>query len=443
MAEVIFDLETANGALATLKRVYEKREPMLQLPEELYYLKKIKKARKKIGEGLFDNIQNAQNQSFGIRNTGSGIDNEDLPDNAAPTFDPANWDMARSYLVLTLTGKAASRALTEAQEQSFLRNIAFLRADIENAYMKDCEFRLLNTPDQANGWTGLRGVLDNSAYVNGDTVTFTMDFTTNTTTRRYKLFQGLVENKILDVVSKTNANVVARIKIASIDVANGTFVGSLDADLAGTANEWYLFNQGDFSGGAGRDLNGLGGIIDDGTYTSTLGGVATSGQWQGIVLDNGGSLRDFAPAFMTEASLRTIKANGGKKTDSWMSFGMKQELIEYITRIINVQAQAGNRLPVKVNPQGDVEYWGPNAMINASAYMPAHEIFCTQPDGIIVEEQEALGPLVIGGDAKNPVFWQKLPRKDTWEATLVHELMQRTRRRNVHVKIGDLNQPTF
>ena len=194
MSEVIFDLAQANGALATLKRVYEKKEPMLQLPEETYYLKKIKKTRKRIGAGFYDNIQTSQNRSFGIRNTGSGIDNEDLPDNSAPTFSNANWDMARSYLILSLTGKASSRALSGDEQQGFLRNIAFLRADIENAYWKDCEFRCLNTPDATNNWNGLRGVLDSSGYTAGSAVTFTLDVTTNATARRYKLFQGIVEN---------------------------------------------------------------------------------------------------------------------------------------------------------------------------------------------------------------------------------------------------------
>lgn len=435
----IFDITTANGALATLKRVYQEGEPMSQLPSETYYLKSRKRTRRVFGAGLYDTIQTSRDMSFGIRNS-AGSDNEDLPETSAPTFQNPNWDTARGYLRLVMTGKAADRALSGDSKQGFLRNINWRVQDITTSWMRDLEFRCLNTSTATGNKKGCRGVLNNSAYTAGSAVTFTLDVTANATARRYKLFQGIAEGQIIDVYSKTSWTKAARIVVASVDPIAGTFVGTLDNDLAATSDEWYLFNQGDFD----KDINGSGDIIDDGTYTSTLGGVSTAGLWEGYVLGNSGTLRDFTPAMMDEASLISIKRTGGQKTQSWMSFGMKAALMGYVQRIIQVQAPAGNKMPYKVNPAGEIEEWGPNSTIHASAFMAAHEIhIIPQEEGIYIEEQVPFGPLTLGKNGNKDVFWQRLPAKDTWEAILVHELQQRCRRRNHMVKILDLNQSTF
>lgn len=435
----IFDITTANGALATLKRVYQEGEPMSQLPSETYYLKARKRKRQDFGAGLYDTIQTSRDMSFGVRNT-AGTDNEDLPETSAPTFDNPNWDTARGYLRLVMTGKAADRALSGNAKQGFLRNINWRVQDITTSWMRDLEFRCLNTSTATGNKKGCRGVLSNAGYTAAASVTFTLDITANATARRYKLFQGIEPGHLLDVYSKTTWTKVARIKVATTDPVAGTFVGSLDNDLAATLDEFYLFNQGDFD----KDINGSGDIIDDGTYTASLGGVTTAGLWEGYVLGNSGTLRDFNPGMLDEASLIGIKRTGGQKTQSWMSFGMKAALMGYIQRIIAVQAPAGNKMPYKVNPAGEVEEWGPNSSINTSAFMPAHEIhIIPNEDGIEIEEQVPFGPLVLGKNGKKDVFWQRLPAKDTWEAILVHELQQRTRRRNPMVKLLDLNQSTF
>lgn len=434
----IIDISTANGVLAALKRTYQEGEPMSQFPEETYYTRAMKPKRRSIGAGLYDDIQTKQNQSYGLRNNGSN-DNQDMPESLAAVFQAANWDMARGYLRLVLTGKAANRALSGGEKASFIRNLAFLQSDIENAWAKHLEFSLLNTPSATGSYSGVCGVLNNAGYVAADAVTFTLDITTNATCRRYKLFQGIQDGQKLDVFRVSTGAVVASIIVDTVSLSAGTFTGSLSADIAATSNEFYLVNQGDFN----QDVNGLGAILDDGTYTSTLGGVTTGGQWVGTELDGSGTLRDFAPDFMDRASLTAIKANGGKPTQAWMSFGMKQQLMAYIQRVVQINAPSGGKSPIKVNPAGDVDSWGPNASIHTSAYMPAHEIFIIQPEGILIEEQEPLHPVMVSGSSERPNFWQKLPGKDTWEATLVHEVQQRTRRRNVHVKISDLNQPTF
>lgn len=437
----IFDITTANGALATLKRVYQEGEPMSQLPDETYYLKSRKRTRRGFGAGLYDTIQKSRDMSFGVRNT-AGTDNEDLPETSAPTFDNPNWNTARAYLRLVMTGKAADRALSGDEKQGFLRNINWRVQDITTSWMKDLEFRCLNSSTASGNKSGCRGVLNDSTYTAGSSVTFTLDVTTNATCRRYKLFQGIEPGVLLDVYENTGWTKVARIAVASTDPVAGTFVGSLDNTLAGTADEYYLFNQGDFN----RDINGTGDIVDDGTYTTSLGGVTTDGLWEGYVLGNSGTLRDFTPAMMDEASLISIKRTGGQKTQSWMSFGMKAALMGYVQRIIQVQAPAGNKMPYKVNPAGEIEEWGPNSTIHASAFMAPHEIHIIPNDtqtGIQIEEQVPFGPLVLGKNGNKDVFWQRLPAKDTWEAILVHELQQKVRRRNNLVKMLDLNQSNF
>lgn len=434
MAEGIFDYVQANGALNTMKRVYQAGEPMGQFPEETYYLKEQKKTRKGFGVGLYDEIQTKQNMSFGQRNNGS-TDNEDLPNNAQPEFESVNWNTSRGYMKLTVTGKVANRLGTG---DSFLKGISWMRADIENAWKKDLEFRCLNTPSATGNYLGLRGVLDNTGYTAGSTVTFTLDVATNATFRRYKLFQGIQDNMELDVYNGTS-KVATITGVRSIDVAASTFVGDLSVDIPATASTFYLYNQGSFN----QDLNGLGGIIDDGTYTTSLGGLTTSPPWESYSLGNSGTLRDFAPAQMDELSLRGIKANGGKAVHSWMSFGMKQQLMAYAQRVVAINTTAGSKSPFKVNPSGDIEQWGPNATMKTSAFMPAHEIFLIQKDGIIIEEQQPLMPVTVGVNGSSENFWQRLPGKDTWEAVLVHDVQQRTRRRNVHFRYVDLNQPSF
>lgn len=427
------DISAAN---AVLKRVYGNKKAVVQFESAAPYVKGRKKTPRKFGAGLYEGIQYSDIESIGIRNSGPGIDNEDMPTPSTPVWDQPTFDSVRTYARITISGKAQSRGFAGDQLQSFMGDIADLNASVARAYWRDCEFRAFNTSTASGSKSGCRGVLDNAAYSVGLN-TFALDVTTSPTHRRYRAFQGIRQGMLLDVYDKATWQKVAQIAVAGVDEVGGTFTGNLDTDLAGSADTYYLFREKDFN----RDIIGLGDIIDDGTYTTTYGSLPTTGLWKGIVLQNGGTLRNFSAPLMNEAQLRLEKRNDGdEQMEGWMSYGMKQELLGFYQRTIISTKPMGDS-PFKVNVGGNVDQWGPNFDIRTSPRMASHEIFLVLPKSIDFLEQEPFGPVSLG-QGKNGAdrFFQRVIGKDNWEALLVHDFQQRTLERNKFVKITDLNQ---
>jgi hypothetical protein len=418
-----------------LKTVFDDKDIVAQMQDEANYAKTRKKVSTKFGLAFNSATQTQRNQSIGIRNSGSN-DNQDLPDVSNPSYSQPVFQPVVNYLRLYMSGKAQRRALSGSDKASFGGNVAMLTMDITKAYWRDLDFRsfLVSTP--SGNKTGCRGVLNNSAYATGSAVTFTIDATTGAFHRRFSILQGIQPGMRLEVYSKTTWTKAADIVVTTTDVAAGTFVGTLSADLAATADEWYLFRQGDFN----QDIAGLGDIVDDGTYTSSYATLTTSGLWEGHVLSNSGTLRDFSPSLMDRARLLARKENGDKKLEAWMTYGMYEQVLNYVQRSIVMNKGMGNA-PVQANVAGDVEAWGPNVSIKTCAQAPTNEIYIIEPAAIDFLEETPLKPLSLG--EREGQFWSRVPGKDNWEAVLVHEFQQRTLRRNLHVKIVDLNQAAY
>ncbi len=158
---------------------------------------------------------------------------------------------------------------------------------------------------------------------------------------------------------------------------------------------------------------------------------------------NGGTLRDFSPTFMNQATLLARKENGDKPIEAWMSYGLYEQLLGYIQRVQQVIKDQGNA-PFKANIGGDIEMWGKNITMKQCAKAPAYEMQLIQNDKIDYYEQVPLGPLTFGTDGKgNAELFERIPGKDNWEAVYVRESQQRSLRRNLNVKIEDLNQAAF
>lgn len=432
VASTGFDISVANGILKT---VFDKKDIVAQMQDESTYAKTRKKVSTKFGLALNSAIQNQRNQSIGIRNSGSN-DNQDLPNVSNPSYAQPTFQPVTNYLRLYLSGKAQRRALSGSDAASFGGNVAMLTMDITKAYWRDNDFRGFNVSTPSGNKTGCRGVLNNSAYVTGTAVTFTIDASTGAFHRRFALLQGLQPGMNIDVYSKTTWTRAAQITVTTTDPAAGTFVGTLSDDLAATADEWYLFRNGDFN----QDIAGLGDIIDNGTYTTSYAGETTGGLWQGHVLANGGTLRDFTPAVMDRARLLSRKENGDKKLEAWMTYGMYEALLGYVQRTISLQKGMGNA-PVQANVAGDVDQWAKNVDIISCALAPAYEIAIIEPGAIDFLEETPLKPVSIGD--KEGQFFQRIAGKDNWEAVMVHEFQQRTLRRNLHTRIVDMNQPLY
>ena len=429
-----------NSASSVLKRIFGSKKAVLQFESAAPYVKSRKKVSQKFGAGLYDAIQHSDIQALGIRNSGAGIDNEDMPDPSSPDWDQPTFDAVRRYGRITLSGKAQSRAFSGDEEQSFMGNVADLTASITRAFYKDEEFSCFNTSTATGAKSGCRGVLDNTAYAAGAGVTFNLDIATNATTRRYQNLQGIVRGMNLDVYSSATWQKVASIYVTGINEVAQTFTGNLSDDLAGTATTWYLFRKGDFN----REISGLGDIIDDGTYTTTYGGLTTATDWTGIVLANGGTLRDFSAALMNEAYLRLEKRNeGDEKMEGWMTYGMQKEVLAFYQRTLISTKQMGDA-PFKVNLGGKATEWGPNFELKESPRMPSNCIYLVLPSAIDFLEQQPMGPVSLGmGKNGADRFFIRVPGKDNWEALLCHEFQHRTLTRNKMVKIDDMNQTGF
>ena len=428
-----------NAANAVLKRVFGSKKAVLQFEAAAPYVKSRKKVAQKFGAGLYDAIQHSDIQSIGIRNSGAGIDNEDMPDPSSPEWDQPNFDAVRRYGRITLSGKAQSRAFSGDALQSFQGDVADLTASLSRSFYKDEEFACFNTSTATGAKTGCRGVLDSTAYTTGAN-TFTLDVATGPTQRRYRALQGIARGMKLDVYQKSNWAKVATIIVTGINETNSTFTGTLSDDLAGTSDSWYLFRAGDFN----KEISGLGDIIDDGTYTTTYGGLTTGADWVGIVLANSGNLRDFSAPLMNEAQLRLEKRNeGDEKMEGWMSYGMQQEVLAFYQRTISSQKTMGEG-PFKINLGGKAEEWGPNFELKESPRMPSHCIYLVLPSAVDFLEQQPFGPVSLGmGKNGADRFFVRIPGKDNWEALMVHEFQQRTLTRNKMVKIDDMNQGNY
>ena len=423
-----------------LKRVQE-GIPVEQMQSEAPYSKSRKYSGKGFGAGLFNATQTARNQSWGIRNSGAGSDNEDMPTISAPTYNNPQFDAVRDYGRLYISGKAASRALSSDDKQSFLKGIASQSYDLLTGYWRDYDFRSLNASSTNGKKSGVRGILNASNYAASPSanITFTLDIATNTTGRGLQLCQGIEPNMNLEIRESVGWTAVGTILVATVDPTTATFTGTLSDNLPATSDLYYLFRDGDFN----RDISGLGDIIDDGTLTATYGGLTSSGLWTGHVLGNGGTLRDFSPTFMNQATLLARKENGDKPIEAWMSYGCYNELINYIQRVQQVIKDQGNA-PFKANIGGDVEMWGKNITMKQCAKARTNEIDLIQGEKIDFYEQEPMGPLTFGKDAKGgATLFDRIPGKDNWEAVYMREAMQRSLRRNLNVKITDLNQAAF
>lgn len=432
------DIVAANNVL---KRVFGNRKAVVQFEAAAPYFKSRKKVPKGFGAGLWEGIQYSDIQSIGVRNS-NGNDNQDMPLATAPAWDQPNWDAVRKYVRIPLSGKAQSRAFDNDNVQSFMGGVADLTASATRAYYKDQEFCVFNTSTPSGNKTGCRGILNNAAYTSGggNTLnTFTLD-TSTAQSRRYRALQGIFQGMYLDVYDKSTWTLAATIQVTLADELAGTFQGYINADLAGTSDNWYLFRNGDFN----QDVIGLGDIIDDGTNTTTYGSLTTGGLWKSYVLANGGTLRDFSPTLMNQAQLRLEKRNDGvEKMEAWMSYGMKEQLLAFYQRTI-ISTKGMGTSPFSVNVGGDVDKWGPNFDIRTSPRFPSHEIHLILPKAIDILEQQPFGPVSIGGGTgTTPQFFMRLPGKDNWEALLRHDYQQRTLERNKFIKIADINQNSY
>ncbi len=431
------DMSAVSGVL---KRVQE-GIPVEQMQSEAPYSKSRKYSGKGFGAGLFNATQTARNQAWGIRNSGGTNDNENMPTISAPSYANPSYNSVRDYGRMYISGKAANRALTADEKQTFLKDMASQAYDLQTGYWRDLDFRALNASTVTGKKSGCRGVVNAAGYGASPAaaITFTLDTSSTTTARKLSLCQGLEPNMTLDVYESVGWTPVAKILVASVDPTTSTFTGTLSENLAATSDLNYLFREGDFN----RDIDGLGDIIDDGTLTATYAGLTSSGLWTGHVLRNGGTLRDFSPTFMNQATLLARKENGDKPIEAWMSYGLYEQLLGYIQRVSQVIKDQGNA-PMKANIGGDIEMWGKNITMKQNAKAPAYEMLLIQTEKIDYYEQVPLGPLTFGTDGKgNAELFERIPGKDNWEAVYVRESQQRSLRRNLNVKIEDLNHAAF
>lgn len=426
-------------ATNVLKRVQE-GVPIEQMQSEARYSKTRRYSGKGFGSGLFNSTQTARNQAIGIRNSGGTNDNEDMPRVSAPTYDKPVYDAVRDYGRMYISGKAASRALSNDDKQSFLKGIASQSYDLTTAYWRDFDFRALNSSSVTGQKSGVRGILNSAAYAATPSTaqTFTLDIATNSTGRRLKLCQGLEPNMAIEVYDSASWTVAATMIVASVDPTTSTFTATLSDPLAATSDKWYLFREGDFN----RDIVGLGDIIDDGTLTATYAGLARPGLWSGHVLGNGGALRDFAPSFMNDATLIARKENGDKPIEAWMSYGLYAALLNYVQRVQQLIKDQGNT-SMKANIGGDIEMWGKNITLEQNSKAPAHEMLLIQNEKIDYFEQEPWAPINFAEETGKIALFQRIPGKDNWEALYSRESTQRSLRPNLNVKITDLNQSAY
>lgn len=416
-----------------IKRIYDSKDTVSQLIDSAPYIKSIKKTPADLGDALYASIQIGRNQSLGIRNSGSN-DNQALPRVSNPSFDNPNWNTVRKYARIYVTGKAVNR--TSVKQRSFFAGIGKLVADTNKSHWREQEFAAFNGSTASGNKTGCRGVLDDTAYVPGSQ-TFTLDVATSSTHRRYQRCIGLFPNMTLDVYDKATWVKVATITVSTVNKAANTFVGVLDNGLAGTADKWYLFREGDFN----QDVAGLLDIVDDGTLTTALGGLTTAGLWSGNVLDNSGTLRDLTVELLNTCDLISQEQNDENPGDAWMNFQMYQKLLELHQRTIVLNKGVGSGM-FKANLGGQIEDFG-QAKIRKSSLVPSNTIFVVQTPDIEMIEQEPYSPMVFGQEAGKDVFWRFVPGYDAWEAVFVHEWQQKISRRNLHVQLGDVTQASW
>lgn len=427
-----FDMTVANNIV---KRRFDDKDTISQLQDQAPYFKSRRKTPADLGQDLMGSIQTGRNQSIGIRNSG-GVDNEALPDISQPAFQEPIWDTVRIYDRIYVSGKAADR--TSAKERSFAAGIAFLVDDMNKAHYRDLEGRAFNGSTATGNKTGCRGSLNSSAYAGnpaGTAVqTFTMDITTADQNRRYKRAWRIHEGMTLDVYSKTTWGKVAEIVVSTVDHPNSTFTGNLSAGLAATADEWYLFRKGDFN----RDVYGLLDIIDDGTLTSTFASLSTSGLWAGHRAGNSGTLRTLTPDILDEAILTSEEENDIEPSEMWMQRQVYKALLLMHQRNIILNKSMGNE-PVKANLGGKIEDYD-NCAVKRSTLVPAHYLAVTQKNDIDILEQVPYGPVNFGQNKSRDAFWRFVPGYDAYEAVFCHEWQQRTRRRNLHYLIADIDE---
>ncbi len=423
-----FDMTVANNIV---KRRFDDKDTISQLQDQAPYFKSRRKTPADLGQDLMGSIQTGRNQSIGIRNSG-GVDNEALPDISQPSFQEPIWDTVRIYDRIYVSGKAADR--TSAKERSFAAGIAFLVDDMNKAHYRDLEGRAFNGSTASGAKTGCRGTLDNTAYAPGAGLTFTMDIATADTNRRYKRAWRIHEGMTLDVYAKSTWAKAAEIVVTTVNHANSTFVGSLNVALAGTADEWYLFRKGDFN----RDVYGLLDIIDDGTLTSSLASLTTTGLWAGHRGGNSGTLRTLTPDILDEALLTSQEENDIDPSEAWMCRQVYKALLLMHQRNIILNKSMGNE-PIKANLGGSVEDYD-GAAIKRSTLVPAHYMAITQKNDIDILEQVPYGPVNFGQNKTRDAFWRFVPGYDAYEAVFCHEWQQRTRRRNLHYLIADIDE---
>jgi len=93
--------------------------------------------------------------------------------------------------------------------------------------------------------------------------------------------------------------------------------------------------------GRGENLMGLLGIVDDGTYVSTLHGISrtTYDLWKGTVLHNGGVARDLTLSLLQAAEDNVYVRTGARPTALYSHLAQRQRYVELLIadrRFVNV-----------------------------------------------------------------------------------------------------------
>jgi hypothetical protein len=390
------------------KKIFE-GDIVRQMSEETHLLDHVRKTSIQLGTDVTNVVEVMTPQGIGSR-----ADRAALPTAGNTTLANPVWDTIQQYIRIAITGKTWRR--TQGNVRAFAPALANAVKEAILAYNRELEWQL-----SADG-TGKRFLLL-AAVAQGQNVTLTSAAGYNV--------RGMFEGMKIDVDDANGNPLLSGATVTAVDRVNLTVTVD-DTQGVDLPINGIVYRAGNKAIG---EIFGLNYLVNDATHGNAivLGLSSTPAWWQSTVLANGGTARAMTRALLDQAYVTSESANGKPPTIVTCDYIQYQNLLAMHTRPEIFANGSGKGMTLDLHNK--VAIYGEATVVRTNMGEPGVVVF-GQSENFEMKENTKLD-WIYEPDGKN--IWHYTPGFDEYEAVAIHDAQFILRRRNLHVRVQDLN----